>query len=152
MRSSQPISGVRLRSAPAIAAALVAVLSSAGCGTSGITKSGLQQSVGTAYQRLYLLQQAKLGHLNPVTPDAAASCARSGTSALSGAGSWLCTVHFPFPDGHIEPLTFDVEVQPIGCYTAAGPPTVVGQQLLQTQAGRSVTNPLFAFDGCFDSS
>ena len=102
---------------PVVAAA---ALLSTGCSSDGITASALQRSIGTAYQRLYLVQQRELGHV-AVAPDSSARCLRSGSSAHSGAGSWTCTVHFPYPDGHLVPVSFDVEVQPIGCYTATGP-------------------------------
>ena len=133
-----------------VAVAAVGVLA-AGCGGPAVTSIRLETAVGVSFQRLYVLQQQELGH-SVASPDRAASCLRNGTAALTGAGSWTCTVHFPYPDGHVEPLSFDVEVQPIGCYTAAGPPAAVGQQRMRTTAGESVTNPLFTFDGCFDTS
>jgi hypothetical protein len=125
---------------------------SSGCSASGgISTSALQHSVGSAYQRLYLLQQNELGHTVVSRPDGAAQCARSGSTAHSGPGSWTCTVHYPYADGHIVPLIFDVDVQPIGCYIASGPPAIVGQLELTTPKGSNLTNPLFAFDGCFDA-
>ncbi len=137
---------------PRLAAAVAAVLAllvSAGCGSPGVTSTRLQDSVGVSFQRLYVLQQRELGHRVPA-PDRSAACVRNGSAALTGAGSWTCTVHFPYPDGHVQPLSFDVEVASIGCYTASGPPAVVGQLKLQATNGAAVTNPLFAFDGCFD--
>jgi ABC-2 type transport system permease protein len=125
---------------------------SSGCSSSGgISASALQRSVGTAYQRLYLLQQQELGHAVVTQPDSAAQCVRSGSTAHSGSGSWTCTVHYPYADGHIVPLIFDVDVQPIGCYVASGPPAIVGQLELTSPRGSNLTNPLFAFDGCFDA-
>jgi hypothetical protein len=129
-----------------IAAAAAFLVS--GCSSGDITSTALQRSVGTAYQRLFVLQQHELGHA-VATPDSAASCSRAGSTARSGPGSWTCTVHYPYADGHLVPLSFDVEVQPIGCYVATGPATVVGQQRITEPTGRQVTNPLFAFDGCF---
>ncbi len=123
----------------------------AGCGGPAVTSTRLQAAVGVSFQRLYVLQQTELGH-QVTAPDRSAACVRNGTAATSGAGSWTCTVHFPYPDGHIEPLAFDVEVAPIGCYTATGPPVVVGPQKIDTAGGVTATNPLFAFDGCFDTS
>ena len=135
---------------PAALAALLVAVALTGCGGPAVTSTRLQDAVGTSFARLYVLQQTELGH-TVAEPDHTASCARNGSAASTGAGSWACTVHFPFPDGHVEPLSFDVEVQPAGCYTAAGPPATVGQQQIQTAAGTTVTNPLFAFDGCFDT-
>jgi hypothetical protein len=132
-----------------VAVLAATALLSTGC-SSDITSAALQSSVGTAFQRLYVLQQHELGRDEPVTPDAGAQCLRSGSAARTGAGTWTCTVHFPYADGHLVPLSFDVEVQPIGCYVASGPPAIVGGLTLTTPAGASVTNPLYAFDGCFD--
>lgn len=128
-------------------AAAAAVLST-GCSSGDITSTALQRSVGTSYQRLFLLQQHELGH-TVVTPDSTAACTKTGSSAHSGPGSWTCTVHYPYADGHLVPLSFDVEVQPVGCYVATGPTAVVGEQKITEPTGHAVTNPLFAFDGCF---
>ncbi|BEP13541.1 hypothetical protein acdb102_18520 [Acidothermaceae bacterium B102] len=127
-------------------AVLLAATTLTGCSGGGVSADGLGRAVGTAYQRLYVVQQHDLGRTEVTPPDRAATCTRNGSG--SGSGSWVCTVHFPYPDGHLVPLSFDVEVQPIGCYTATGPPAVVGQLTLASPAGGSVTNPLFAFDGC----
>lgn len=137
------------RTAAASAAVALSVLLSS-CSGPAVTNVRLQEAVGVSFQRLYVLQQNELGHV-VAAPDRSASCVRNGSAALTGAGSWACTVHFPYPDGHVEPLTFDVEVQPVGCYTASGPPATAGQQKIQTAVGATVTNPLFAFDGCFST-
>ena len=139
------------RSLAVLAAAGASLLMTSGCASSDINSAALQRSVGTAFQRLYLVQQATLGQVVTRRPDGEAQCARSGSAARSGPGAWTCTVHYPYADGHLVPLTFDVEVQPIGCYTATGPPAIVGQLGLRTPSGSTVTNPLFAFDGCFDA-
>lgn len=141
------------RSRTALSALAVVTFACAltGCSSGTITAAALNQAVGTAYQRLYVLQQNELGHTGVTPPDRTTSCLRSGTTAHSGSGNWVCTVHYPYADGHQVPLSFDVDVQPIGCYTASGPPTIVGQQQLTTADAKTVTNPLFAFDGCFDN-
>ena len=134
----------------ALTAATGLALLLAGCSGPAVTSSRLQDAVGLSFSRLYVLQQNELGH-DVAPPDATSVCVRNGSAALSGAGSWTCAVHFPYPDGHVEPLSFDVEVQPVGCYTAAGPPAAVGQQKMLSAAGTTITNPLFTFDGCFDT-
>lgn len=136
--------------AGALAAAAGLALSLSGCGGPAVTGGRLQNAVGVAFSRLYVLQQNELGHV-VAAPETTSVCVRNGSTAFSGAGSWTCAVHFPYPDGHIQPLSFDVEVQPIGCYTAAGPPAAVGQQKIQTASGERATNPLFSFDGCFNT-
>lgn len=137
----------RVRPALRIVLAVSTITLAAGCGQPGVTSNRLQDAVGLSFSRLFVLQQSELGHA-VAPPDRFASCARNGSGSLTGAGGWTCIVHFPAGDGHIEALAFDVEVQPAGCYTAAGPASVVGPQQLQTASGRTVTNPLFAFDGC----
>ncbi len=121
-----------------------------GCGQPTVTSNRLQDAVGVSFSRLFVLQQNELGH-SVAPPDHSASCSRNGSGSLTGAGGWTCIVHFPAGDGHIEPLAFDVEVQPAGCYTAAGPAAAVGPQQLQSASGPTVTNPLFAFDGCLQT-
>lgn len=129
-------------------ALLAAAIAVTGCSSGAVSADRLGSAVGLAYQRLYVVQQHDLGRTDVTPPDRATTCTRNGSTAHSGSGSWVCTVHFPYPDGHLVPLSFDVVVQPIGCYTATGPPAVVGQLTLSSPASGPVTNPLFAFDGC----
>ena len=125
------------------AAALLAVILS-GCSANDVTAAGLENAVGTTFARMYALQQTDLGH-TAARADPAAVC----TEGSAGAGVWTCTVHYPFPDGHVEGIALEVEVQPVGCYTATAPASLVGAQRIRDTKGRLVTNPLFAFDGCF---
>ena len=143
--------GGRGRAGPRVVAAVSVAVLAAGCGGPAVTSARLQDAVGVSFSRLFVLQQSELGHA-VAPPDRSSSCSRNGSGALTGAGSWMCIVHFPAADGHLEPLAFDVDVQPGGCYTAAGPASTVGPQQLQTADGRTVTNPLFAFDGCFSTA
>lgn len=46
------------------------------------------------------------------------------------------------------PVTYDVTVQPNGCWKAQSPPACVGQQTLRDAIGRQVVNPLFVIYGC----
>lgn len=138
------------------AAALTAavLLGAAGCSGDGITRPKLERSLGPTFSNLYADQQALLGR----TPVVAASvtrfarCTRGLTSEHDrGAGpDWTCVVRFPSPDGHVEPITYEVDMRPDGCYAAQGPALVVGQQQLTDPSGRRRTNPLYAFNGCFD--
>ena len=128
----------------AVAVAGLISMTAAGCSSGEVTAGRLQAAVGPTFARMYILQQNDLGHM-PQKVDSSAACKQSS----GGATTWTCTVHYPFPDGHIEGVALDVEVQPIGCYTASAPTTLVGAQRIRTQHGTLVTNPLFAFDGCF---
>ena len=152
-----------------VALAAIAVLGAAtlsGCGTSPITSSSLNTSVGPMFARLYVLQQQHKGLAgSDRRPDGLAQCLRGPVSAnvspagpagssptsFSGAGDdWACVVNFPYPDGHIDPIVYDVTVQATGCFVASGPASIVGPQTLKAVDGRTITNPLFEFDGCLD--
>ena len=125
------------------------VLAAAGCSGPVVTQPRLQQSVGQSFARLFGLQQSELGR-GQTAPDESAVCTRNGSADQQGPGSWTCTVHFPSADGHLDALPLDVEVLATGCWTATAPTTAVGPEQLTAPTGRSFTNPLFAFDGCFD--
>jgi hypothetical protein len=136
------------------AASAVAVL--AGCGPVDVTQAKLQADFGPTFRNMYVFQQQLLGH-TPQTVPARVSKARcvkggNGTPDDGPGDNWTCLVDWPAADGHIEGLTYEVDVKPEGCYTAQGPATYVGQQTMRAADGRSVTNPLFEFDGCLDTS
>jgi hypothetical protein len=133
-----------------LATGVLLLVATSGCSSGTVTHQALNRAFGQTFARMYALQQQELGHVLDRPADSAATCSRSGSAATRGSGAWLCTVHFPAPDGHLDPVSFDVDVAPIGCYTATGPPAVVGPLQLRTPSGGTVTNPLFAFDGCFD--
>jgi hypothetical protein len=137
-----------------LAAGAVAIGSVAltGCSASPVTSARLDASVGPAFARHYAVQQKQLGNTVYPTPDGVAKCTRNNkTHSTSGAGDdWACILNFPFADGHIQPITYDVSVQASGCYTANGPSQIVGQQQQVGSSGETMTNPLFAFDGCFE--
>lgn len=140
------------RGAVAVLAALAVAPALAAC-SSPIRADRLDAVVGPTFARLYAQQQSALDHvLPPRGPDGAAQCGRGGSlSSGSGAGDdWACAVVFPFADGHLQPITYDLTVSATGCFTADGPSAVVGRQTLTTPAGDVVPNPLFAFDGCLD--
>jgi hypothetical protein len=129
----------------------VALLAAAGCGPVDVTKTRLEAQVGPEFQNMYVLQQHLLGHTELVVPPrtSTATCLKGSTSTPdAGPGDWTCQVHWPAPDGHLETLSYDVKVQPVGCYTAQGPALMIGAQYLHAFDGRTVPNPLYEFDGC----
>ncbi len=141
----------------ALMAGTAAVL--AGCQGSAITAARLSADVGATFRNMYVLQQHWLGNDDPgVTTDTAAAVCMKGIpagsaspAAPSGTGpgdNWVCVVHWPAPSGITESLSYDVRVQPGGCYTADGPAPTIGQQTMQTADGDTVPNPLYEFDGC----
>lgn len=150
-----PLTPRRVR-ARAAGAGLAAVLAATvGCGPVDVTRARLQNDLGPTFENMYVLQQRLLGNgnVNPPAATGVARCSKGGPSVPDrGPGDWLCQVRWPGPDGIVRPLGYDVRVQPTGCYTAQGPASFVGQQLITTQGGGRVTNPLFEFDGCFDTT
>jgi hypothetical protein len=142
---------MRRRLLLALAAAGGTLLVAAGCGPVDVTRSRLEAQVGPTFRNMYVLQQHLLGHTELVVParTSAASCIKGSRSTPdSGPGDWTCQVHWPAPDGQLQTLSYDVKVQPVGCYTAQGPALLVGAQYLHAVNGRTVPNPLYEFDGC----
>jgi hypothetical protein len=141
------------RWAGAAVVAVAAALGLAACGGPNITSGRVDDALGPTFASLYRHQQELLGKTPSTTPEASASCHRSGQSAAAtGAGDdWICTVLLQV-GAPVAQYTYEVNVQANGCYTADGPPALVGNKSLTTPAGTKRVNPLFAFDGCFDTT
>ncbi len=128
----------------AIAVGLAATIL-AGCASNPVTAARLQGDLGPTFRNMYVLQQHLLGN-DGVTTRAdvsRAACTKSGPD-----DDWLCVVHWPAPSGLVDSLTYDVRVQPGGCYTAQGPAGTIGQPTLHASDGTEEPNPLYEFDGC----
>jgi hypothetical protein len=136
----------------AVAAAVVAMLVLAACGGPDITSGRVDDAMGPTFAHLYQHQQELLGKTPSATPQASASCHRSGQPAsATGAGDdWICVVLLQVGQP-LAQYTYELNVQADGCYTADGPPALVGNKTLTTPTGTERVNPLFAFDGCFDT-
>ncbi|GAA4636971.1 hypothetical protein GCM10023196_088950 [Actinoallomurus vinaceus] len=140
-------------------AALAAVLlATTGCGSSGITRDRLNIAVAPTFANLYVLQQSLRGRtVTTASMHAKAACAKGGpTTPDQGAGNdWTCTVTW-FNVGPAVPETasYQLHVQTNGCYSADGdgPADLNGQQMIVAADGATVTNPLWEFDGCFDTT
>ncbi|HVU74708.1 MAG TPA: hypothetical protein VHE83_17225 [Mycobacteriales bacterium] len=131
------------------AAAAVAV---AGCGGPDVTSARLADAVAGTFAHLYTRQQALLGRAAPPA-QASAQCGRSGAGPdAHGAGDdWVCVVLLQL-SGPVTQVSYEVNAKADGCFVADGPPNVVGGRTLTTPDGRTVLNPLFSFDGCFDTT
>lgn len=142
----------------AITVIVAVVLGVSGCGSSGITGDRLNRAVAPTFANLYVLQQSLRGRkVTAASLNSRADCGRGGPeTADNGAGNdWLCTVTW-FNTGPNIAVTasYQVHVQTNGCYTADGdgPADLNGRQLITAADGATVTNPLWQFDGCFDTS
>ncbi|HXJ66416.1 MAG TPA: hypothetical protein VNN79_21865, partial [Actinomycetota bacterium] len=117
-----------------------------------ITANRLQDSVGTTFRNLVVVQQGMIGHGDRTSSlRVIPFCKRS--SVISGTGEgpgddWQCQLFVNGPKLRGLSANYALTVRPNGCYTAEGPPSVIGPLHIRTQDGTVVINPLSAFDGC----
>ena len=126
------------------------------CGGSRIDSQRVANAVAPTFANLIHVQEPILGGppVLAASLHASASCEKTGsTPDLAGAGNYRCTVTWLIP-GHVAPVrdTYEVSVTTDGCYaaTADGAESHLGGPTLKTLSGATVTNLLYAFDGCFD--
>ncbi len=143
-----------LSSVLAIAAALVGLCF---VGSDPVTPRRVEQALKPAFNHLTIYQQRLLGRAIPrgVKLDDRAVCARRGNAADGPGDDWLCTIEVLTPQAqtptpNFEPVDYDVTVKVNGCWSAAGPPTFIGNQELTDPHGKRVYNPLFEIYGCYD--
>jgi len=155
MTVTTPRTSLRKFAAPAAgvlaAAGLVVGLTAAG--SPDVTRGRVERSLTPAFTRLYVDQQQVLGHAVPAASVAARSaCDRGGPQVADvGAGAdWICLVDFTDQTGAHQQGKFELQVHANACYTAAGPAKLLGGFTITGTRGREVTNPLSAFDVCFD--
>ena len=121
-----------------------------------MTAGRLEASISTTFSNLAVYQQKLLGRRVPAGAglDVLPTCKRRGVSTpYSGQGDdWHCTLDVVGRQARQMPIGFDVNVRANGCYTAEGPPSVIGPATIRTRGRGVVPNPLFVFDGCFDTS
>ncbi|WP_239341017.1 hypothetical protein [Frankia sp. CiP3] len=143
----------RVLLAAGAAAALAAVLG--GCATD-VTRPRVEGSLGSVFANLYVQQQALLGHpgLTPAAVATKASCQRStpGTQDKGAGSDWACQVRWTDGAGKNQDGKFELQVRSNGCYQAGGPAKIVGPGTIHSTTGKDVINPVFEFDGCFDTT
>jgi len=122
------------------------------CGGPDITAARVEDAIGPAFAQLYARQGELLGKGTDAGAAASASCSRSnGKVNATGAGNdWICQLLLQESGKPSSVFTYDLTVQANGCYSADGPPALVGGHTLKTPTGQSRVNPLFIIDGCFD--
>jgi hypothetical protein len=136
--------------------AAAAVSSAIGGGTS-TTRARLERSLPRTFENQYVQGAALLGHkgITPASLNARAMCEKGGPDMPDvGPGSdWICLVGWTDPNVPMPPEgygKFEVTVHSNDCFTAGGPSKLVGFQTINDRHGRTVNNPVFEFDGCFD--
>ncbi len=146
------------RRVTAAAGAVLVAAAAAGCSDGAITDTRIQDSVGATFANLWDLQQSEQGHPHSPAGTLAsqASCHRGdpAEAAVGAANDWVCSITW-LVDGPGTPATalYILSVGTNGCYTAEGdgPASLNGSVTLATAAGPR-TNPLFRFNGCFDTT
>jgi hypothetical protein len=140
-----------------VAIGAAAAVSTAIGGGSSITRAHLERSLPTTFANQYVQQAALLGHkgVTPASLNAQAMCEKGGPDMPDvGPGSdWICLVGWTDPNVPMPPEgygKFEVTVHSNDCYTAGGPSKLVGFQTINDRRGRTVNNPVYEFDGCFD--
>lgn len=121
--------------------------------TPDVTQARVDAAVGPTFASLYQQQRSLLGLSPALDPTAAATCARTGRGIPnSGAGDdWICQLSLSVNGVFQSIFTYELSVQADGCYSADGPPSLVGGAMLTTPSGAERVNPLFEFYGCFDT-
>ena len=139
----------------ALAVAVIAVLGAiSDVGPSSITANELEKSISRTFNNLTVLQQKDLGRTVPSGAhlDLLTVCTRQGVlQTKRGPGAdWLCAIEIPKLFHDVTDVSYDVDVKPNGCYTAAGAPSFIGPLTLRRRNGPPIVNPLFRFEGCFE--
>jgi ABC-2 type transport system permease protein len=125
----------------------------------GVTASRLEDAFAPTFANLVHLQRSilKLPEIDRAVLRATAQCRKAGTTGrdAGGAGDWTCTVLWSSPGQRI-PLqdAYDLSVSSDGCYTATadGSEAHIGGPTLTARDGATITNLLYTFEGCFDTT
>jgi hypothetical protein len=124
----------------------------------GVTAHRIEDAVAPTFANLIHLQRSILGMpaVDAATLRASADCRKVGAPKdTAGAGDWTCSVLWLTP-GQRTPLhdTYDLSVMADGCYTATadGSEAHIGGPTLTTKDGKTITNLLYTFEGCFDTT
>lgn len=121
------------------------------CGPS-FDAASLAASVGPTYAALSV-RGAQLQGRTDVSArglQVSAQCRRGGGDTLDvGPGDdWQCLVT-SLPAGAVpQRVLYEVSLKPEGCWSADGPPAVVGDAQVLDVEGRRRNNPVYAFEGC----
>ena len=126
-------------------------------GDSAVTKARLERSVPTTFSRQYVAWTHLQGRHDVTlqSMQAKAMCEKGGASTPDvGPGSdWNCLVSWKDPEVPMPPEGYgklELNVHTNDCYTAGSSAKLTGVQTMTDKNGRTVNNPVYEFDGCFD--
>jgi len=147
------------RAVATVAAVIAVLVVASSLGPPGVTAARLDRSIASTFDNLTILQQRLLGHQVPAGAalNILPTCTRHGGLTRGPSDDWLCHLDVysltpgstPYREASV---TYDVSVTANGCYQAEAPPTFVGEQTMRAVNQQNVINPLFAFNGCFDTA
>jgi hypothetical protein len=135
--------------------AVVAMLAARG-GDQIVTRPRLERSMEQSFAQRYVAEAKVLGHsgVSTASLEPRAFCDKGGPGVPDeGPGSdWNCYLHWndrnvPLPDGTGK---FEMNVHSNGCYTAGGPSKLTGLATLTSTGGKTVDNPVYEWDACYD--
>lgn len=149
---------VSILAALAVVAALGGtIIAASGSEASTVTRARLERSFPVTFANLYVHKAHLQGRtdVSVASLNARAMCDKAGAANLDvgPGGDWVCLVSWndlevPMPpEGYGK---FELNVHSNDCYTAGGPTKLTGFLTMTDQAGNTVPNPVFEFDGCFD--
>ncbi|MFL6150743.1 MAG: hypothetical protein ACJ72B_00020 [Ornithinibacter sp.] len=129
----------------------------AGGGGSTVTRARLERALPVAFTNLYVQQAHLMGRHDVTTRSlhAQAMCDKHGPDVadVGPGGDWVCLMSWQDPEVPMPPEgygKFELNVHSNDCFTAGGPTKLTGYLEMTDAKGRTVTNPVFEFDGCFD--
>jgi len=125
----------------------------------GVTAARIEEALAPTFGNLVNLQRSRLGlpEIGSGVLQAAAQCQKAGATARAsrGAGEWTCTLRWSSPGQRLALRdTYDLSVTPDGCFaaTADGSEAHLGGPTIKARDGTSLTNLLYRFEGCFDTT
>lgn len=112
----------------------------------------LAGELGPTFSNLYVRAQEQQGRTDVTVEllSTQTTCTRGGGDTLDeGPGDdWACLVTFIDPSLGQKQVRYEVTLKPEGCFTADGPPPIVGDAKVADAQGVLRLNPVYAFDGC----
>ncbi len=125
----------------------------------GVTPSRIEEALAPTFGNLVNLERARLGMpgVDRSLLQASAQCRKAGATARAsqGAGEWTCTLRWSSPGQHVALRdAYDLSVTPDGCYTATADSAEahLGGPTIKARDGATLTNLLYRFEGCFDTT
>lgn len=126
-------------------------------GDSAVTRGRLERSLPATFANQYVAWTHLQGRTDVTTkslqPKAMCEKGGAGTPDIGPGSDWICLMSWKDPEVPMPPEgygKFELNVHTNDCYVAGGPSKLTGVQTLTDKNGKTVNNPVYEFDGCFD--